>query len=210
MKTFIFNRDAAPAIPPALPSNGSLPDVMALAVPPDFSLLSSIQHIRARARQHIEDGAVTGANGEIKDSVIKLLNEALATELVCVLRYKRHYYTAKGIRARFAAQEFLEHATEEAAHADMIADRINQLGGAPDFNPDSLSLRSHAEYDDSQDLKKMLEEDLVAERIAIESYSEMIRFIGAHDPTTRVMLESILGSEERHADDLAELLQEFK
>jgi len=177
--------------------------------PPDFSLLSSVEEIRGRARQHIRDGALMTGNAEIKDSVIKLLNEALATELVCVLRYKRHYYTAKGIRARFAAQEFLEHATEEAGHADQIAERITQLGGEPDFNPASLVSQSHSEYDDSQDLKKMLEEDLVAERIAIESYTEMIRFIDVHDPTTRVMLESILANEEHHADDLLELLEEF-
>jgi bacterioferritin len=168
--------------------------------------LTPVDELRRRAREHVGDGPVTADYDLDPRQVVQLLNEALATELVCVLRYKRHYYMAQGIRARFAAEEFLEHATQEAEHADRIAERIVQLGGAPDFDPDSLTQRSHAQYHQGTDLKEMLLEDLVAERIAIESYREMVRFLGDHDPTTRRMLEEILAVEEEHADDLNDLL----
>jgi bacterioferritin len=168
--------------------------------------LTDVQTLRKRARQHIENGAVTEAYKGDRQTVLRLLNEALATELVCILRYKRHYHTATGIHAQAVAQEFLEHANEEQAHSDLIAARIVQLGGAPNFNPDGLLTRSHAEYVEGETLVDMIKEDLVAERIAIDSYAEMIRYIGDADPTTRRMLEEILAAEEEHADDLATLL----
>lgn len=171
--------------------------------------MSDVQALRARARQHIQDGAVTASYPEDKATIVKLLNEALATELVCVLRYKRHYYVTHGIRAKAAAAEFLEHALEEQAHADQIAERITQLGENPDLNPDTLTKRSHAEYDEQTSLRQMLEADLIAERIAIESYREMIAYVGDRDPTTRRMLESILAQEEEHADDLADLMEDM-
>ena len=168
--------------------------------------VSDIKAIRQRARKHIENGAVTEAyKGNLK-TVLKLLNEALATEIVCVLRYKRHYYVAKGIHSKSVADEFLEHAGEEQGHADEIAARINQLGGEPDFNPETLAKRSHTEYVSGDDLTDMIREDLVAERIAIESYTEMIHYIGDSDPTTRKMLEGILANEEEHAEDMSTLL----
>jgi len=165
--------------------------------------------LRERARKHIEDGAVTPGYKADRETVIKLLNEALATELVCILRYKRHYFMASGINADAVAQEFLQHANEEQMHADQIAARIVQLKGEPNFNPDGLSSRSHAEYVEGRDLIDMIREDLVAERIAIDSYGEMIRYIGDKDPTTRRMLEGILAMEEEHADDLASLLADL-
>jgi bacterioferritin len=171
--------------------------------------LSDIRTLRDRARKQIEDGAVTLSYGADKPAVLKLLDEALATELVCVLRYKRHYFTAVGMNAEAVKTEFLEHAQQEQDHADRIAERIVQLGGAPDFNPDSLTDRSHAEYKEGSNLKEMLVEDLVAERIAIDSYREMIAFVGDKDPTTRRMLEDILMAEEEHAEDLGSLLQGF-
>lgn len=171
--------------------------------------LTDIKTLRERARQHIEQGAVTGSYQGDRDTVIKLLNEALATEIVCVLRYKRHYFTASGINAQQVAAEFLEHANEEQLHLDMIAARIVQLGGAPDFSPEGLLTRSHAEYDASLNLRQMITEDLVAERIAIDSYREMIAYLDKNDPTTRRMLEEILAQEEEHADDLAGLLEEM-
>jgi bacterioferritin len=170
--------------------------------------LTPVDELRRRAREHVGDGPVTADYDLDPRQVVQLLNEALATELVCVLRYKRHYYMAQGIKARFAAEEFLEHATQEAEHADRIAERIVQLGGEPDFDPDSLTQRSHAQYHQGTDLKEMLLEDLVAERIAIESYREMVRFLGDHDPTTRRMLEEILAVEEEHADDINDLLKQ--
>lgn len=151
-------------------------------------------------------GAVTASYPEDKASIVKLLNEALATELVCVLRYKRHYYTTKGIRAKVAAAEFLEHALEEQQHADWLAERIVQLGEDPDLNPATLAPRSHAEYHDGTGLKDMLQANLIAERIAIESYKEAITYVGDRDPTTRRLLEQILASEEHHAEDLVDLL----
>ena len=173
-------------------------------MPTDF--LTDIRAIRRRARQHIERGPVTpGYRGQL-DVILRLLNEALATEIVCVLRYKRHHYMASGIHAQSVADEFLQHANEEQAHADQIAARIVQLGGEPNFSPDGLSARAHSEYVEGKDLIDMIQEDLVAERVAIDSYNEMIRFVGDTDPTTRRMLESILAMEEEHADDLANLL----
>jgi bacterioferritin len=141
--------------------------------------------------------------------VIKLLNEALATEIVCVLRYKRHFYMASGINAQSVAQEFLQHANEEQTHADQIAQRIVQLGGEPDLSPEGLVSRSHSEYVEGDGLTDMIKEDLVAERVAIDSYREMINYLGNDDPTTRRMLEGILAMEEEHADDLVSLLEEI-
>jgi bacterioferritin len=168
--------------------------------------LTDIETIRKRARKHIENGAVTEGYKGDRDTVIRLLNEALATEIVCVLRYKRHYYMATGIHAQAVAAEFLEHANEEQGHADQIAERITQLGGAPNFNPEGLLSRSHAEYVEGESLVDMIKEDLVAERIAIDSYSDMVRYFGNDDSTTRRLMESILAMEEQHADDLANLL----
>lgn len=171
--------------------------------------ISDIEEIRKRAREHIEKGPVTPAYRADVDTVIKLLNEALATEIVCVLRYKRHHYMAKGINSEPVAAEFLEHANEEQGHADQIAARITQLGGAPNFSPEGLSKRSHAEYVEGNSMIDMIREDLIAERIAIDSYNEMIRYLGENDPTTRRMLEQILAVEEEHADDLANLLERY-
>ena len=171
--------------------------------------LTDIKTLRARARKHIEDGAVTAGYQADRAVVIKLLNEALATELVCILRYKRHYFMASGINADAVAQEFLQHASEEQMHADQIAARIVQLKGEPNFSPDGLATRSHAEYVEGGDLVEMIKEDLVAERIAIDSYGDMIRYLGDRDPTTRRMLETILAMEEEHADDLSSLLQDL-
>ncbi len=168
--------------------------------------VSDIQEIRRRARQHIEEGAVTPGYGADRATVLALLNAALATELVCVLRYMRHYHMAKGLSSNSVAGELLEHAREEQDHAERIASRITQLDGEPDFNPQGLSTRSHSEYREGTDLVDMLREDLVAERIAIESYGEIVRYLGAHDPTTRRLMEEILAKEEEHANDLADLL----
>ena len=159
-----------------------------------------------RARQHIENGAVTEGYGADPKKVVAVLNEALATEIVCVLRYKRHYFMAQGIHAQAVAQEFLEHANEEQGHADRIAERITQLGGAPDFNPEGLATRSHSEYVEGNSLIDMIREDLVAERVAIESYGEIVRFLGDRDITSRRLMEEILENEEQHADDLNKLL----
>jgi bacterioferritin len=168
--------------------------------------LTDIQTLRRRAREHMERGAVTPGYTGDRETVIKLLNEALATELVCVLRYKRHHFMAAGINADSAATEFAEHAAEEQGHADQIAARIVQLGGEPNFAPDGLSSRSHAEYVEGGTLIDMIREDLVAERVAIDSYREMINYVGSDDPTTRRMLEGILATEEEHAEDLVTLL----
>ena len=174
---------------------------------PSGTFLSDIQTLRKRAREHITQGAVTPGYHADRDVVLKLLNEALATEIICTLRYKRHYFMAKGIHAEGVAAEFLEHATEEQQHADQIAARITQLGGEPDFSPDGLSTRSHAEYVEGDTLEEMIREDLVAERIAIDSYREMVAYLGHDDSTTRRMLEGILAVEEEHADDLKSLLE---
>jgi bacterioferritin len=170
--------------------------------------LTDVQTLRKRARQHLEEGAITAGYGADRQTVIKLLNDALATEVVCVLRYKRHYFMSQGINAQSIAAEFLEHANEEQAHADQIAARIVQLGGEPDFSPDGLSSRSHSEYVEGGTLVDMIKEDLVAERIAIDSYRELITYLGDQDPTTRRLMEQILAVEEEHADDLVDLLQD--
>ena len=182
---------------------------MATAPTPDPKkpFLSDIQEIRRRARQHIEKGAVTDNYKADLNTAIRVLNEALATEIVCVLRYKRHHYMAKGIHAKAVAEEFLEHANEEQAHADQIAERIVQLNGEPNFNPEGLLMRSHSEYVEGQTLTDMIQEDLVAERIAIDSYSEMIHYFGENDPTTRRLMEEILAKEEEHADDMRTLIE---
>ena len=172
--------------------------------------LSDIKSLRERARKHIEEGAVTSGYAADREHVIGMLNEALATELVCVLRYKRHYFMAAGIHAAPVAAEFLEHAGEEMAHADLIAKRIVELRGEPNFSPDGLATRSHAEYVEGDSLKSMIKENLIAERIAVESYREMIAYLGDQDPTTHRMLEGILASEEEHADDLSSLLEGMK
>ncbi|MEI2430061.1 ferritin-like domain-containing protein [Lysobacter yananisis] len=168
--------------------------------------VADIGAIRARARKHIEDGAVTASYAADREAVIRLLNDALATEIVCVLRYKRHYFMASGLMADAIKAEFLEHANEEQAHADLIAERIVQLGGEPDLNPDALSRRAHAEYVEGSDLRDMVKEDLIAERIAIDSYRAIIDFVGDKDTTTKRMMEHILAQEEEHADELADML----
>lgn len=170
--------------------------------------LTDVKTLRDAARRHVEEGAVTQFHSENRETVIGLLNEALATELVCVLRYRHDYFMARGLAGRAAADEFLEHANDELGHADQIAGRIVQLGGEPLFDPSGLTSRSHAEYRIGRTLAEAIRENLVAERIAIDSYREMIQFIGDSDPTTRRMLEEILATEEEHADDLADLLQD--
>ncbi|MEM5435560.1 ferritin-like domain-containing protein [Paraburkholderia diazotrophica] len=165
-----------------------------------------LQKIREQARKDMDEGPVTQSYGADRETVLKLLNSALATELICTLRYKRHYFMAKGINSEAVAQEFLEHATEEQGHADQLAARIVQLGGEPDFAPDSLTARSHSEYKEGRDLTDMIRENLVAERIAIDTYREIIRYLGDGDVTTRRIFEEILAVEEEHADDMADLL----
>lgn len=169
--------------------------------------LSDVKTLRERARQHIEEGAITPGYGADAEAVCKVLNDALATEIVCVLRYKRHYYTAEGIHSESVKSEFLEHAKEEQGHADQIAERIVQLGGKPDFNPSGLVSRSHAEYGDSESLREMIKEDLVAERVAIESYREIVEWLQGKDSTTRRLMEEILAVEEEHAEDMSSLLK---
>lgn len=168
--------------------------------------MSDIEEIRRRARKHIEEGAVTPGYKADRQKVLGVLNEALATEIVCVLRYKRHYFMAQGIHAQAVAQEFLEHANDEQGHADLIAGRITQLGGEPNFSPEGLASRSHSQYVEGESLVDMIREDLVAERIAIESYSDIVRFLGDDDITTRRLMEQILAVEEEHANDLRDLL----
>ena len=168
--------------------------------------LSDLKEIRERARQHIEAGAVTDGYKADREQVAKVLNDVLATEIVCVLRYKRHYYMAQGINSDPVKTEFLQHANEEQEHADWVAERITQIGGEPNFNPEGLATRSHSEYKPGQSLTDMIKEDLVAERIAIESYSEIVRWLSNDDPTTRVLMEQILKMEEEHANDISDLL----
>ena len=175
----------------------------------DKPFLTDIKTLRERARQHIENGAVTQGYTGDRETAVKLLNEALATEIVCVLRYKRHYFMASGIHAESVAAEFLEHANDEQGHADSIAQRIVQLKGEPNFNPEGLLMRSHAEYVEGTTLTDMIKEDLVAERIAIDSYREMITYFGNDDPTSRRLMEEILAVEEEHADDLVNLLDQM-
>lgn len=168
--------------------------------------LTDVKTLRKQARKHIEEGAVTAGYSADRTMVLKLLNEALATEIVCVLRYRRHHFMARGIHAKSIGDEFLIHSNEEQGHADQIAERIVQLGGEPDFAPDGLTSRSHAEYVAGGSLLEMIKEDLIAERIAIDSYREMIQYLGHQDPTTSTMLKQILAVEEKHADELADLL----
>src|SRR5678816_4202848 len=175
----------------------------------DKPFLTDIKTLRERARQHIENEAVTQGYTGDRETAVKILNEALATEIVCVLRYKRHHYMASGIHAESVAAEFLEHANEEQGHADSIAQRIVQLKGEPNFNPEGLLMRSHAEYVEGDTLNDMIKEDLVAERIAIDSYRDMITYFGSDDPTSRRMMEEILAVEEEHADDLVNLLEKM-
>jgi bacterioferritin len=172
--------------------------------------LTDVKTLRARARKHIEQGAITQSYRADRETVVKLLNEALATEIICVLRYRRHHFMATGINAEAVAAEFLVHANEEQQHADQIAQRIVQLQGEPNFSPEGLASRAHAEYVEGNSLIEMIREDLVAERIAIDSYREMIDYIGDKDTTTKRMLEGILAMEEEHADDLVGMLEELK
>ncbi len=167
---------------------------------------ADIEEIRRRAREKMDEGAVTAFYRADRDKVVDVLNEVLTTEIVCTLRYKNHYFMAKGIHSEAVAQEFLEHAQEEEQHADMIADRIAELGGDPDYSPQGLQTRSHSEYKECDSLEDMIREDLIAERIAIATYSEIVRWIGNDDPTTRRIIETILAKEEEHADDLSKLL----
>jgi bacterioferritin len=169
--------------------------------------VSDVAELRKRARQHIEEGAVTSDYAADKNAVVKMLNDALATELVCVLRYRRHYFAADGLLAEAVKSEFLAHAKEEQEHADKIAERIVQLGGQPDFDPSGLATRSHSEYKAGTSLQDMIKEDLIAERIAIESYTEMVAFLDGRDATTRRMLESILAVEEEHAEEMSSMLK---
>jgi bacterioferritin len=169
--------------------------------------VSDLSEIRRRARQHVEEGAITPGYRANREVVLNLLNEALATEIVCTLRYKRHHFMARGLYAESVAAEFLLHAKEEEAHADRICERIVQLGGAPDLSPNGLLTRSASEYAEGEDLLDMVKEDLIAERIAIDTYKDMILYVGENDPTTRRMLEEILEKEEEHADDLSSMMQ---
>jgi bacterioferritin len=211
MVALIRHRPARNIMPPLnlLAGVKAVADQPGVKAVPDKPFLTDIKTLRERARQHIENGAVTEGYRADRNTVVKLLNEALATEIVCVLRYKRHYFMASGIHAEGVAAEFLQHANEEQGHADLIAQRIVQLGGEPNFNPDGLLTRSHAEYVEGQNLLDMIKEDLVAERIAIDSYREMINYVGNDDSTTRRMLEGILAMEEEHAEDLVSLLAEI-
>jgi bacterioferritin len=169
--------------------------------------LTDVSTLRKRARAEIDKGPVTAAYGADLDRVLKVLNDSLATEIVCVLRYKAHYYGAKGLNAEPAAAEFLEHANEEQAHADRLADRIDQLGGTPELNPDTLMSRSQTEYNTPSDLVDMIKEDLIAERVVIQAYSEIIAWLGHNDSTSRRLFEDILADEEEHADDMLKLLE---
>jgi bacterioferritin len=170
------------------------------------SFTLDVEELRRRAREHMEEGAVTSNyEGDLATSV-KILNDALATELVCVLRYKFHAVMAQGIHSDAVKEEFAAHARDEEQHADMIGERINQLGGKPNFNPEGLLTRSATQYVEGTNLRSMIEEDLVAERIAVETYREMIRYFANHDPTSRHMLETILAKEEEHANDMQDLL----
>jgi bacterioferritin len=168
-----------------------------------------IEKLRDDARSKIEDGPITASYGADRDRVVEVLNTVLATELVCVLRYRRHYFMAEGMQSLPVAAEFLQHANEEQGHADLVAERIVQLQGAPDFDPETLTTRSHAEYQEGKDLPSMIEEDLVAERIAISTYQQIVRWLGEHDPTSRRVMEEILATEEEHAEDLSSLLADL-
>ena len=172
--------------------------------------MTDVATLRQRARANIEEGAVTPGYGADRDTVLKMLNDALATEIVCVLRYKRHYFMAQGLSSESAKEEFKEHAAEEQEHADRIAERIVQLGGAPDLNPATLATRAHSEYVEAKSLVDMIRENLIAERIAIESYREIVEYLDGKDPTSHRMMRDILAVEEEHAEDLNSLLQGMK
>ena len=172
--------------------------------------ISDVKKIRERARQNMMNGAVTEGYKADRNQVLKVLNEVLATEIVCNLRYRRHYYAATGLNAEAVKAEFLQHATEEAQHADWVAMRIVQLNGEPNFNPEGLATRSHAEYAEGSDLPSMIKEDLIAERIAIQTYSEIARWLGSDDPTSRKLIEDILKVEEEHAEDMKSLLEKMQ
>ena len=172
--------------------------------------VTDVKKIRERARTAMDQGAVTPGYKGDQQQIVKVLNEVLATEIVCALRYKRHYFMADGLNAEAVKAEFLTHAKEEEEHADSIAERITQLNGDPDFNPATLAKRAHADYAEGEDLTSMIEEDLVAERIAIETYSEIIRWLGDSDPTSRRLMERILEKEEEHAEDLVTLISRLK
>lgn len=171
---------------------------------------ADVEEIRRRAMQKMEDGAVTAFYKADKAKVIEVLNEVLATETVCTLRYRNHFFMAKGIHSSGIEDEFLEHANEEQAHADLVAKRITELGGTPNLNPEGLATRSHAQYGTAETLEAMIKEDLIAERIAVATYSEIVRWLGNDDPTTRRMMEVLLAKEEEHADDMAKLLTRIK
>lgn len=194
------------AVSPVLARAQIQEKAMSIQLDNNKQTLSSVEELRRNARKQVEEGAVTEGYDADRKQILKMLNEALATELVCVMRYRRHYYMAKGLESEPIAKEFLEHSNEELAHADKLAGRIAQLGGEPVFNPNLICGLSHAEYIETADLKEMVKENLVAERIAIDSYREMINFIGASDSTTRRILEEILEVEEEHADELSDLL----
>ena len=173
------------------------------------AFVSDMKKIRERARKQIEQGAVTQNYQADAEQVCKVLNEALATELVCTLRYRAHYFMAQGINSEGVKAEFLQHANDEQQHADQISERITQLNGEPNLNPDGLASRSHSQYETSEDLAAMIKEDLIAERIAIETYGEIVRWLGDKDPTSRRLMESILEKEEEHANDMRDLLSRF-
>ncbi len=179
-----------------------------LQKPSPKPLLTDVKTLRESARRHVEEGAVTERYRADRQKVLKLLNDALATEIVCVLRYRQNYFAARGLKAKVAAAEFLQHSNQELEHADSLCERIVQLGGEPDLDPQKVTVRSHAEYRIGKTLPVMIKENLVAERIAIDSYREMALFIGEDDPTTRRLLESILETEEEHAEDLKQLLED--
>jgi bacterioferritin len=181
--------------------------VQTAPAPSKDAFVIDVEKIRTEARQHMDEGAVTQSYSADRDTVLKLLNDSLATEIVCTLRYKRHYFMAKGIHSEAVAAEFLEHSKEEQEHADTLAERIVQLGGEPDFAPDGLKSRSHSEYKEGSNLIDMIRENLIAERIAIDTYREIIRYLGDKDVTTRRIFEDILAVEEEHADDMADLLE---
>jgi bacterioferritin len=168
--------------------------------------VSDLKRIREQARRHMEAGAVTEGYKADREQVLAVLNEVLATEIVCVLRYKRHFFMARGINADSIKAEFLQHANEEQQHADWVAERITQLNGEPNFNPEGMASRSHSQYQEGSSLIEMIKEDLVAERIAVQSYSDIVRWLGEDDPTTRRLIVEILKSEEEHAEELANML----